>query len=48
MPFNKAINFQKKLEAKLIIDNGKGHFSEGDNIKELPSALEALEELING
>jgi len=48
VPFNKAINFQKKLEAKLIIDNGKGHFSEGDNIKELPSALEALEELING
>ena len=48
VPFDKAVNFQKKLDAKLVIDNGKSHFSETDKVKKLPSALQALEELFNG
>ena len=34
--------FEKRLGAKIIVEHGKGHFSEGDGVKELPSALEAV------
>jgi hypothetical protein len=35
-------SFQKNLPAEIIIEHGKGHFNEDDNITELPSALNAV------
>jgi len=43
---NKNI-FEKDLGCKTIIEQGKGHFSGGDEVRELPSALEALLGLAN-
>jgi hypothetical protein len=37
---NKEV-FEKRLNAKTIIEHQKGHFSGSDNINELPSALES-------
>jgi predicted alpha/beta hydrolase family esterase len=34
-------SFQANLPAEIIIEHGKGHFNEDDNITELPSALNA-------
>jgi len=45
VPFKIAKNFQEQLKAKLIIENGKGHFSGSEGINELPSALNALKEI---
>jgi predicted alpha/beta hydrolase family esterase len=33
--------FQRNLAAEIIVEHGKGHFNEDDNITELPSALSA-------
>lgn len=38
--------FKEKLKAKIIIEHNKGHFSGEDNIKELPSVLNSLLEMI--
>jgi predicted alpha/beta hydrolase family esterase len=35
-------SFQGNLAAKIIIEHGKGHFNEDDNVTELPSALHAV------
>ncbi len=34
--------FKHKLSAKIVIDNGKGHFSGSDGVTELPSVLSQL------
>jgi predicted alpha/beta hydrolase family esterase len=41
---NKKI-FEDELSAKIIIENGKGHFSGSDGVMELPSALESILEM---
>ena len=40
--------FEKNLNAKTLIEHNKGHFSDDAGVKELPSALEAILEMING
>jgi len=39
--YNKKI-FKEKLGAKVIIEKNKGHFTEEDNIKELPEILKEI------
>ncbi len=42
VPIDEAkAGFQGNLAAEIIIEHGKGHFNEDDNITELPSALSA-------
>lgn len=41
---NKKI-FKEKLNAKIVTEAAKGHFTEDDGITELPSALDALTEI---
>jgi predicted alpha/beta hydrolase family esterase len=42
VPIDEAkASFQGNLAAEIIIEHGKGHFNEDDNITELPSALSA-------
>ena len=48
VPISDAKIFESKLGAKIIIEHGKGHFSGSDGIKELPSALEAVLEMVGG
>jgi predicted alpha/beta hydrolase family esterase len=43
IPFGKVLELQAALGAELIIDDGKGHFSQNDGITELSSVLKALE-----
>ncbi len=45
VPLNDAGIFKKNLGAEIIIEHGKGHFSGSDGIIELPSALEAIENM---
>ena len=45
VPIEDAEIFRKKLEAKVIIEHQKGHFSSEDGIFELPIALESILEL---
>lgn len=45
MPITEKKIFKEKLNAKIIIEHNKGHFSIGDNIKEIPSALEELKRM---
>lgn len=42
VPLDNVDVFKEKLGAKIIIEKKKNHFSGSDNIKELPSALNAL------
>jgi len=35
-------SYQGNLDAKIIIEHGKGHFNEDDGLTELPSVLEAV------
>ena len=43
VPIDEAIaSFQGNFAAEIIIEHGKGHFNEDDNITELPSALNAV------
>lgn len=39
--------FEEKLNASIIVEHNKGHFSESDGVTELPSALEAILEMAN-
>lgn len=39
---NNQDTFKKKLNAQIIVEHQMGHFTVSDNIKELPSALEAV------
>ena len=42
IPIDEAkAGFQGKITAEIIVEHGKGHFNEDDNISELPSALSA-------
>jgi uncharacterized protein len=42
VPIDEAkASFQGNLAAEIIVEHGKGHFNEDDNITELPSALSA-------
>ena len=42
-----AKSFRKRLNAKIIIEKGKGHFTLNDGVDKLPSALEALKEMMS-
>ena len=43
VPLDNQDNFRDELEAEIVIEHQKGHFSGGDDkITELPSALEAV------
>ena len=42
-----ATAFEKKLGARTIIEQQKGHFSGSDNVNELPSALDAVLRISN-
>lgn len=41
VPLSQKDLFEKELGATIIVEHGLGHFSSGDGIKELPSALKA-------
>lgn len=40
VPLEQKNLFEKELNAKIFVEHGKGHFSPGDGITELPIALE--------
>jgi uncharacterized protein len=37
--------FEKKLGAKVVIEKNKGHFTEDDNVFELPEVVQSIEKL---
>ncbi|MEK7646265.1 MAG: alpha/beta hydrolase [Patescibacteria group bacterium] len=37
--------FAAKLDAQVIVESGKGHFTESDGVKELPVAIEELKKM---
>lgn len=45
VPMEKALELKNGLNAQLIIEHEKGHMSEGDGIKELPSLLKSILEI---
>lgn len=45
VPLNQKDLFARELNAEVVVENNKGHFSVGDGITELPAALEAVEKL---
>lgn len=45
VPLSDSDIFKENLGAKIIIENRKGHFSDSDGIKELPSALSSVLEV---
>lgn len=47
VPFDNRELFEKRLNAKTIIEHKKGHFSGGDGITELPIALKSILEISN-
>ncbi|MFQ5662173.1 MAG: RBBP9/YdeN family alpha/beta hydrolase [Candidatus Paceibacteria bacterium] len=47
VPFSDSEIFADKLNAKIIVENNKGHFSGVDGIKELPIVLSAILEMSN-
>ena len=42
VPIENAQLFRDRIDAEVIIESGKGHFSEGDGIRELPAARDAV------
>lgn len=48
VPISDAKIFESNLRAKIIIEQGKRHFSGSGGIKELPSALEAMLKIAGG
>lgn len=42
VPINNKDLFEQRLGAKTAVEHNKGHFSESDGVKELPSVLEAI------
>ena len=42
VPIKKSLEFAQQLGAKTILERGRGHFSAGDGVTSLPSALSAL------
>lgn len=47
-PLENQTLFEQRLRAKTSFEHGKGHFSRGDGIKELPAVLEAILILTDG
>lgn len=47
VPIDNQDDFRDKLGSTIIIERAKRHFSGSDGLKELPIALQALEELYN-
>jgi predicted alpha/beta hydrolase family esterase len=45
VPLDNKEMFEQRLGAKTIVEHGKGHFSGGDNINELPVALDSVLEI---
>ena len=45
VPMENVEMFQKRLDAKTIVKENRGHFTSEDDINELPSALNAIMEL---
>ena len=45
IPIENVEMFQKRLDAKTIVEENKGHFNTDDGVTELPSALNAVMEL---
>lgn len=45
VPLDNQNDFRDKLGSKIIIEHAKRHFSGRDGVKELPSALRAVEEI---
>lgn len=45
VPMKHADILKDKLKAKVIIEKGKGHMGGSDNMKELPSAVDAMMEI---
>ncbi|MEM4247276.1 MAG: alpha/beta hydrolase [Candidatus Woesearchaeota archaeon] len=45
VPVENAEMFRNRLNAEIIIETGKGHFTGDDGVTELPEALEAIEKL---
>ncbi|MCR4274782.1 MAG: alpha/beta hydrolase [Candidatus Campbellbacteria bacterium] len=46
VPLDQQELFKKELNADIIIEHNMGHFAPDDNITELPSALNASEEIL--
>ncbi len=42
VPISNAETFKKRLNAEIIMQTGKGHFSGEDGVTELPEALDAI------
>lgn len=42
VPIEQKLLFEKELGAKIIVEHNKGHFTSGEGVAELPSALEAV------
>ncbi len=42
VPMEKSLEMARELGAKTILERGKGHFTKGDGVTALPSALSAL------
>jgi predicted alpha/beta hydrolase family esterase len=40
-----ADSWRERVGAEIVIEHGKGHFTEGDRVGSLPSALEALRKI---
>lgn len=45
VPLSQKNLFEKELDAEIIVENDKGHFTVSDDIDKLPSALKAVVEL---
>ncbi|MFH0837544.1 MAG: alpha/beta fold hydrolase [Candidatus Aenigmatarchaeota archaeon] len=45
VPLSDSVIFKQRLDAKIIIENNKGHFTADDGVMEIPSALKALLEI---
>jgi len=45
VPLHQKDLFEKELDAHIIVEHKKGHFTRSDGISELPSALKAVIEL---
>lgn len=42
VPISDKDIFQQKLDAKIVVEHNKGHFTAGDGVTELPGALVAI------
>lgn len=45
VPLGQKELFEKELDAEIVVENNKGHFTVSDGIRELPSALDAVRQI---